>query len=746
MADVTTRIRLSATDDASAKIAQVKKNLAGLLSSQGMAGNILGGAVAGGVMGLTAGLIDAIPAMGQAAWDMGVMAAQAERTEASFASLADRAGISGQAMLQAMRSASQGTVADVDLMAAANRGLVLGVADSAAEMADLVEAAIIRGRDVGVGATQAVNDLVTGIGRMSPEILDNLGIANAAGAFKEYAATLGTTADKLTEVQKKQALVNAVLASTEGQEPLDDAAAAFERMDAAVKNLQSALGQLFGPTMAAIAQGMADSVNVLNDKLELTTAEEATRQYLSTLGELHQAQEQLANLEAPAPIDASAAGVYDEIAAAERELIASGVELGSTTDTTRAALETKIAALQQATNAAFAAAMEERGLQVATAMTKAEFEQATLKSFGFKASLDAMGSSAAGATVQVHALIAAMHNSLFLAKDNAMNVVGGALSGIATGLMDNMDPDAALGWLKDQKTALGEQYDMLAAMRTPTGELMYTNEEILLLLQGNVAETQKWASGLDKVASGVDPIKQAFDDLKSKVSSMLSGALSPDVSIPEGLVPREDDINENARRVAAIANEGIGDQSWMEEFKNEAPGIFDEIVNAANPQAAAARIFTEFQAGLRPELIDKDLVKQRIKDAILGEQEMSALATEIAQELSQSMGVSLPEALSAAQDALGVKPADNLADNAGDGAAASGQATKFVSAWVLDMKNEYARVYATGVTSGEQWGSGFLSSVQGGMTPALISLLVTLITPEVLARIRTLQTQTGALP
>jgi hypothetical protein len=191
MADINTRIRLSATDDASAKISQVKKNLAGLLSSQGMAGNILGGAVAGGVMGLTAGLMDAIPAMGQAAWDMGVMAAQAERTEASFASLADRAGISGQAMLQAMRSASQGTVADVDLMAAANRGLVLGVADSAAEMADLVEAAIIRGRDVGVGATQAVNDLVTGIGRMSPEILDNLGIANASGAFKEYAAQLG---------------------------------------------------------------------------------------------------------------------------------------------------------------------------------------------------------------------------------------------------------------------------------------------------------------------------------------------------------------------------------------------------------------------------------------------------------------------------------------------------------------------------------------------------------------------------
>ncbi|MEI2610870.1 MAG: hypothetical protein V9G20_19745 [Candidatus Promineifilaceae bacterium] len=39
---------------------------------------------------------------------------------------------------------------------------------------------------------------------------------------------------------------------------------------------------------------------------------------------------------------------------------------------------------------------------------------------------------------------------------------------------------------------------------------------------------------------------------------MLSGALSPDIGFdPSSILPREDDINENARRLAAIANEGI---------------------------------------------------------------------------------------------------------------------------------------------------------------------------------------------
>lgn len=721
MADINTRIRLSATDDASAKISQVKKNLAGLLSSQGMAGNILGGAVAGGVMGLTAGLMDAIPAMGQAAWDMGVMAAQAERTEASFASLADRAGISGQAMLQAMRSASQGTVADVDLMAAANRGLVLGVADSAAEMADLVEAAIIRGRDVGVGATQAVNDLVTGIGRMSPEILDNLGIANASGAFKEYAAQLGTTADKLTEVQKKQALVNAVLASVEGQEPLDDAAAAFERMDAAIKNMQGALGELFGPAIAQIAQSLADAANATNDIIVDTQNQMAGGLEMgSSLDGLMQAY------------DAAIVKMQEAARAADGPGLRQAAESADM-------LMMSMEAVADAYNDAAAAAG--RQLIDIDALKRGE-----IAFMGVKAAIDDVGVSALNAGVDIDALMGKIGNSLFLAKEAALGGIFGSLGGIATGLMDNMSSDAALDWLKNQKAEMGVMYDQLAAMKTPAGELMYTNEEILLIMQGTVAETGKWATSLDKVNTGASEAEKKFDALKSKVSSMLQEGLSPDVSIADGILPREDDINENARRLAAIANEGLGDQSWMKEFKTEVPGIFDELVAAADPRAAAARIFTEFQAGLRPELIDRSLVKERIKAMITGEQEMSSLATEIAQELAAEMGLSLPEALSAAQSALGVKPTGNT-DQFGSGfeegidaqATAAGSLAKIAKAFLENESN----VRASGGVVGAWWGEGFMAVVGDNVPPGLLDMLTSKLLPLILAGIAQRNSTTG---
>jgi hypothetical protein len=328
-----------------------------------------------------------------------------------------------------------------------------------------------------------------------------------------------------------------------------------------------------------------------------------------------------------------------------------------------------------------------------------------------------------------------------------MSGVKGALGGVAVGLMNNMEPDAALDWLKRQTAEYGAQYDALAAMRKPNGDMMYTNEQIELLLQGNVAETQAWAASLDKVASGVDPIKKAFDDLKSKVSSMLQEGLSPDVSIADGILPRTDDINENARRLAAIANEGIGDQSWMEEFKNEAPGIFDEIVNAAHPQAAAARIFQEFQLGLRPELMDKELIKQRIKDAILGEQKMDALATEIATELSASMGISLPAALKAAQEALGVAPTGADTDKFGEGfeegidaqATAAGSIAKIAKAF-LDNQSS---VKSSGAVVGAWWGEGFMAVVGDNVPPGLLDMMTVKLLPYILSAMANASSTSG---
>src|SRR5690606_21785964 len=109
---------------------------------------------------------------------------------------------------------------------------------------------------------------------------------------------------------------------------------------------------------------------------------------------------------------------------------------------------------------------------------------------------------------------------------------------------------------------------------------------------------------------GISSAGDQFDDLRSKVQGIIDQSTTLDVGLnPADFLPREDAINENARRLAAIMRDGIGNQEWLDEFKTEVPGIFDEIAGSGDPRAAAARILQEFQAGLRPELLDKQQIK-----------------------------------------------------------------------------------------------------------------------------------------
>jgi hypothetical protein len=66
---------------------------------------------------------------------------------------------------------------------------------------------------MGITTEQAFDRLVTGLGRGSAKILDDLGIIVHVTQINEaYATSLGKTADQLTDAEKKQALVNEVCA------------------------------------------------------------------------------------------------------------------------------------------------------------------------------------------------------------------------------------------------------------------------------------------------------------------------------------------------------------------------------------------------------------------------------------------------------------------------------------------------------------------------------------------------------
>ncbi|MGB5050235.1 MAG: hypothetical protein WBO46_14935, partial [Caldilineaceae bacterium] len=204
---------------------------------------------------------------------MGRASAESARLADSFADLTVAAGGSSRAMLTAMRDASKGMIDDTSLMGATNKAMLLGVADSAGEMSKLLEIAGARAKAMGLSTQQAFGDLVTGLGRMSPQILDNLGITvDAEGAYQRYAESIGRAADALSDTEKKQALVNEVirtsttlLEANAGQGR--DMAGSFERMDASLANAKDALGALFSPAAAAIAEKIADATDAATGAL-----------------------------------------------------------------------------------------------------------------------------------------------------------------------------------------------------------------------------------------------------------------------------------------------------------------------------------------------------------------------------------------------------------------------------------------------------------------------------------------------
>lgn len=156
-------------------------------------------------------------AIGKKAVDSAV---QMEPVKNSFERLSESVGVASEDMLKAMQKASRGTVSDFNLMSAANKAYSLWVVKNTDEMSTLMEIARVKGQAMGRTMEEALEDIVTWLGRGSAMILDNLGIViKQSEAQEEYAKQLGKTVNQLTEAEKKQALINAVV--KQGREELE---------------------------------------------------------------------------------------------------------------------------------------------------------------------------------------------------------------------------------------------------------------------------------------------------------------------------------------------------------------------------------------------------------------------------------------------------------------------------------------------------------------------------------------------
>ena len=114
--------------------------------------------------------------------------------------------------LKKLQKATDGTVDSIDLMKQANNAMLLGVFESNDQMAEAFDVAQRLGAALGQDTLFGVESLVTGMGRQSKLMLDNLGImVYVEKANEEYAKTLGKTSSELTDQEKKTAFNTATM-------------------------------------------------------------------------------------------------------------------------------------------------------------------------------------------------------------------------------------------------------------------------------------------------------------------------------------------------------------------------------------------------------------------------------------------------------------------------------------------------------------------------------------------------------
>lgn len=790
--DILIRARTSGRSE----ISSINSELQNLDKFAGQAAGGLGGlATAAGVAGFVA-LTAAIVKTTQAIGELSREAAQVGRLRDSFADLAAGVGESSDAMLESLRAASRGAIDDSQLILNANRANLLGVAKTSEELAKLLEVAAARAAPTGRTIQQAFEDITIGIGRESKLILDNLGIiVDIDRATGDYAATLGITAGELDASQRKQAILNQVLAESQNllasnRDQGDDLASSFERMDASISNAKEALGALFAPAAAIAAENIAAAAQAAADSLNGLDASRAEGEIRGLENIIAKASQGLALIKADLEA-ARAAGDLEEAArltgelARQNELLtAAYAQLGDAAariPQTTAAVGVEAARAAEALgleadaayNAARAAAearatydplnIATNSLATETATLNAALEGTPGWMRGVARSAVEAGASildTAQSIVILKGQLADLESAAGAARNTIINraagvagIVGDARA-VALAKEQIGQLDFAIGALNQQLrdgTITQTEFDYQLARLDDTLTATFTD-----IQDADAAAKRFAAQGLTAAGNAASEAERAFEGLQSKVAGVLSGALDPGVGIDvESLLPRSDAINENARRLADVAVNGF-DSPWASYLQNKFPDLFGQAFQSADIKTEAAQALRDFQDGLTPELLDKESAKNRVRRMLIGEARMADLAREIATELSEEFGgLDQASILSTAQSALGVgggllapPDASAIADQySGAGSTAGQTFADGVRGAVVDgdlgsrvtaALDEQLRAAANlqrleegGRVSGSAWGNGFLQTVQSSIPPALIELLAQLVTPAV---------------
>lgn len=136
-------------------------------------------------------------------------------------------------------------------------------ADQAIEMINRLKDSAAFGKQASLEFGQAVVSATEGLKNENSILVDNAGVTkNVSVMWKEYAAQIGVTVEKLTQAQKREAEYSGLMRETEGQMgnsalAADSLMGATARMNKATNDTAILFGQALTPAATALADGLS---------------------------------------------------------------------------------------------------------------------------------------------------------------------------------------------------------------------------------------------------------------------------------------------------------------------------------------------------------------------------------------------------------------------------------------------------------------------------------------------------------
>lgn len=569
-------------------------------------GGVLSSGGVGMLFGATAGVAGAA-AIAKTAFALGDLGAQSLTTKASFESLMRSVGVS-TSLLDQLKASAGGTMTELQLMQQTNTALAGSTGALSTEMAAALPKLLEAGRAAALlnpsmgDANFMFQSLVTGIKRGSPMLIDNTGITLKLGeATEAYAQSVGKSVTELTAQERSIAILRGTLAGadtlikqTGGN--LDGMATSAGKLKTAWMELKTAIGEGLAPITSGIQEGAA---GVLSQMTSIIGSDEVDKQTAS----LRSWAEQLEYLNS-IPVSERDEMWASDIAETTRQIQRLREEIGQRMQAEQAANMITQAAAWSARDAA--SAYGESAIASRTAGLNMAALAATLQ--GVRNAYDTASAAASrmagivGGNITSRAFLGGAdvlsQGQYASLTQNRINLERSLQVQVELGTKTQIEADYALA-----------QYDRtvndhIASLRTQTKEV------------GSTAT--------------------AYDDLKSKIGSALTPTF--DLSgLTGGLLGQMggDTFDEAYKRLAAVALRPeelqIHAGDWADTF--EKAGLIG--LTPEDAQAEARRLVEEYNKGLNFDLIDREKIKDSVRQAIRAEEIYNTIVDEIYAEMGK---------------------------------------------------------------------------------------------------------------